>query len=345
MHPNALLLGPHLRKAVALAEPEARREIITDALALKLGAEVDDPHPYAAELADGPLDEEILAGLSNRPRGSVARGISYSDLASALDVAVRKFVGNTALDDEHRAALAPMDARDYKKFSVARTSESELYPVREHGEIRMHAPLASEEAGQVETFAAQTIFSRASIINQDWPHLAQTIASYQRAAMHRERDRLMSLAAENPSLGDGTAQFHADRSNLITLDSGAALSSNLGAAFAKLRSLKDGSGTIGARGRVLLIDANEEFDARVVLEAAGMKNIIVIGSAALVGVAVLLPDPDEAAVYSLAMLENVKGPVFDVLRQKGSADGVAIRCRHEFDILPVSHRAIRLEVS
>ena len=66
----------------------------------------------------------------------------------------------------------------------------------------------------LETYARGISLSRTLLLNDDLGMLADTVSALGAAAAQTEASILAGLLNDNPNLSDGTAVFHADRSNL-----------------------------------------------------------------------------------------------------------------------------------
>lgn len=217
-----------------------------------------------------------------------------------------------------------------------------LSEVNEGGEITRGTVAEGKEAFSVKTYAKIFGISRTALVNDDLGALADSAASFGRAAANTEADILAGLLTANAGAGvaldDGTALFHASRGNKAS--AGAAIGvASIGAARQSIRDVKglDGKTVLNLRPAHLLVGSDLETEAEQFLSqiyAAQVTDAVPEGLRLALHVEPRLngsgfrvfSDPAAAEVLSYAYLSG--------------AEGVQIVQRDGWDVLGIEIRAV-----
>lgn len=175
---------------------------------------------------------------------------------------------NRTLKPAYEAAQSPLkalarqsSARDFRlKHRVALGEAPTLKKVVEGGSIERGAFAEAEETYKIDSFARIVSISRPAMVNDDLGAFANLAETMGRAAALFEADQLIALltsaSGAGPTMGDGTALFHADHANLAGTG-GAPDVATLGAARLAMRSQTgiDGRTIINVAPHTLLVPA------------------------------------------------------------------------------------------
>lgn len=162
---------------------------------------------------------------------------------------------------------------DFKPISFVRLTEmQDLLTVTEGGEYKDSQ--IDEIIGPsltVETFGRLFSLTRRAIINDDLNQLRDRPAAMGRAAARTLSRSVTKKLEDNPNAYDGTATFHVNHNNLLTLP---LTEDALQQAVTKLRTQTDPNGLrIGLRPRTLLIPPHLEFTARRILNSQELMAV------------------------------------------------------------------------
>ena len=335
-----------------------RREVVGEALAMAMGVNVAEPHPYAADLAGEGLKAATVAEVFNMARPSAV--FTSSDFQLSLDQAIGMIAAQTgAASTEHRAFCKLLDLPNLKPVDLPRYEGGELQERQQLAEAQRLGLVVKGESTRLVNYAAYEPVSRQSIINAEWDHIAGIARELIAAGLRRERTGVVKLLESNPTLNDGTAWFHTDRSNDI---SSASLNvTALGAAYAALRGLKpsNSDATLELPPAVLLVPASLEVTARVLVASmanglsagdpspnqAGLNPapLAVLGDTRLTKV-YLLPSPALMPVVGVAHLSGKRQPIVTTKVNKRT-DELMIKGVFDLAVSAVSPNGIRITLT
>lgn len=224
----------------------------TDALLIRAGIQVKDPHPALRDvrsLSVVAMAERILSmrGESTRdlaPAQILARGMSTSDFTNLLANVAGKSLrdGYQNAPATHAMWTGETELSDFKPATLVSLSEAPaLLAVAEHAEYK-HGTLSDGVTSfQAQTFGRILSFSRQSLMNDDLNALSRVPAAFGQSARRLEADQVYAMLQSTANLPDGSPLFHASRGNLAA--AGGALSVNtIGQARAEMRKQKDLAG-------------------------------------------------------------------------------------------------------
>lgn len=104
---------------------------------------------------------------------------------------------------------------DFKTNTMSRAGElGDLEAVGELGEYQFDDRKEQKEEYSIATYGKKYAISRQAIINDDLGLLTDTPAEHGEAAARKIGDLAYQVLFDNAAMGDGTALFHADHSNL-----------------------------------------------------------------------------------------------------------------------------------
>ncbi len=333
---------------ISLLPVTDRHEIVGQSLALAAGATIPahQQNPLAKDLLrTGTSLQRVMDALGGDVRAAVTSG----DLASAISESLRHLVieARRTRDISHRQICRMISLPDFKPQAVPGPQPVSLVEVPEAREIPVVTPAVTwETTAEIKTYAGLIPFTRQAIINAQWDLLGTIAAELVDAALRQERDAVFALLASNPNMTDGTPWFDASRNN-ISGTTGAPSVSTLEAAVSALRRLGGSGIALGLPPAYLVIPDTLEIATSVILEA-GAKVVFSASSPALAASSLssawyILPSPTTRPVIGLAHLPNGTEPTVD-LRPKFTSDGMFIRCRHSFSVMPLSPYGIQVPI-
>lgn len=224
----------HFGPATITADAQDKfRAAGTDALLLRSNvvARPEKPADGADELRGYSLKElarEALRIGNHSVKGNsmemVGRALSVSDLPYILANVANKslFAGWDTAPETWRQWCGTDQVSDFKTHSMPRASElSDLEEVPESGEFRYGKMTEAQEQYAVVTYGKLFAITRQTIINDDLGALTRIPAQHGEAASRKIADVAYAVLTANAAMGDGTALFHADHSNLVANGSGA----------------------------------------------------------------------------------------------------------------------------
>ena len=325
------------------------REAAVDAIALALGANVQNEHPMARNLDDILLGFAVAAGNQMRPQQNhersievAGRGMATSDFSKVLADGAQILVGQVfAGAANHRAFCAKEQVNDFRPAGIAAIDlETNLELVSELHEITFGAPV--EGAGniaQLRTFAKILGFSRQTIVNDNLGAIARAMRGLANSAAACEGALVTAALEENPVLDDGEPVFHQQLGNLIP----STFPSAFAAGITALRKQKLPGGMLAnLEARHLVVAADIEFEARSFVYI-NFPNLVV---SVLPG----LPDgrwyvlADQAIAPTIAVLElrGSKRPVMieQQTRDKISFDGTCVKARADLGAVMLGRHGI-----
>lgn len=161
-----------------------------------------------AEIIDMALAGGTRAGLhSTSDFSEILANVANKTLRRAYEAAPqtwRPFTRETTISD-------------FKPVSRVQLGEApQLERVTEHGEFRRGTMSEGKESYALLTYGKVVGITRQAIINDDLNAFARIAAALGLQAANLESDLVWAQIIGNPTMGDGTALFHANHSNLGT---------------------------------------------------------------------------------------------------------------------------------
>lgn len=245
----------------------------TDALLIKAGLSVKDPHVGAGDVRGMSLVQISKAMLGHRgstfvdtsnPAAVVKAAMTTSDfpllLANVADKAL--MMGYENEPASHRIWTKEVELADFKPTSRVAVSEAPaLEELPEMAEYKNGSLSERAESYALKTYGKMLHLSRQMIINDDLGGFTRIPSAFGASAARLEADKVYALLTGNPNMSDSTALFHADHGNLL---SAAALSvDSLGVARAAMRKQTGikGIGLLNILPRYLIVPAALETAA------------------------------------------------------------------------------------
>jgi len=344
---RAVETRPHIRMG-ELDECKTRCAAVETALLHRF-----DPHRYALseparEWRGYSLIEmarTFLEGEGVRMRGFSRDEIATRALHTSSDFPnILAAVTNKTLRDAYDVAPRTFQliarratAADFKDIHRVQLGEApQLEKVNESGEFKRGSIGEAKERYRVETWGKVIGITRQVIINDDLDAFTRVPSLFGTAAATLESDVVWGIITSNPTMGDGTALFHANHKNLT--DTGTALDvANLGkarAAMAKQTGI-DGKTVLNIRPVFLVVPSSLELTAEQLLAQnlvpAESKNVVPQSIRSLSVIAEPRLDTTSGAVpwYMFASPAAIDTIEYAYLE---GADGVYIETRIGFDV-------------
>ncbi len=225
-------MGP--RFEVQADETDKFRAAAGDALLIRASGMFSDkarasflpetPAPGAHDLAGYSLTAMARECLryANQPMGGrplvmVGRAMTTSDFPLILANVANKslFAGWETAPETWRTWCATGQVSDFKTHSSVRASETDdLDEIPEHGQYKYGDRTEAQETYSIATYGKLFAITRQTIINDDLSALSNIPANHGEAANRKVGDLPYAVITANAAMGDGTALFHADHSNL-----------------------------------------------------------------------------------------------------------------------------------
>lgn len=243
-------------RGVGSVRPYGGQEFLasaSDALAIRMGAQLKKPHPAVEDFPDASLAS--LAAMTVNAAGHNPIGMSRahlvkmamttSDFSALLGAAAEKTLIDRfeALSEQHRQLCSIGSLPDFKAHQVVNTSFLPgLALKKEAGEIQYGMISEGAETIQLATFAHGLALSREAMVNDDLGAFQALIAAAANAAARTECDLVYALLTGNPTMNDGHALFSTEHGNLDAALTGNPSITTLAAARALMRKQQDSSG-------------------------------------------------------------------------------------------------------
>jgi len=281
--------------------------------------------------------------------------LTVSDLPGVLASAGRRILSQLlAADSPARALCRPRQVRDFRQIETLTFSgPGRLAQMLEGGEVTIAPPAERREVGRVRTFARQLHISREALVNDDLGAFAEPLRLFASAVAETEAAEFLELFGTNgsgwgPNMADGQPLFHTSHGNVVTGTMGTA---GIGEARRVMRLQQlPGGGLARVTPRHLLTGPGEETAAEQALSQIAVataeddrpvfaNRVVLHVEPRLAGPAwFLFADPNEAAIAEFVSLEATGGvPQVESFNLGPNRLGIALRCVHDFAIVPASY--------
>lgn len=303
----------------------------SDAVALRVGATLKQPHPLASHLTLSQI--AYAAGVQARKpqageheRAIMGRGMGTADFSRALAEGVAQVTIKTySSQAEHLRFCAVQSVQDFQPAELpALDTDISLEPLGENAEITQGYAFLTAGAAQVRlnTFGRAIVISRQAIINDQTDAIGKIFASLGLSGARLEA-RLVAAALEsNPVLDDGAVAFHIDHKNVIadnTLD--------IGLAMSLLRTQTTAAGNkADLAAKHLIVNPELEFTARQRIKDAGLDIQVSVLAYLPSGRWYLTADPAISPTIGVLRLHGAKTPLrVEQKRRMVEVDGAAVK--------------------
>ena len=347
-------------------DPKVLREAMADAIAVRAmpgyQPKGDGRHVEFMGLGVAEMCREILLARGERidrraPTHQVlARSmLTTSDLPGVLASAGQRILSQLlAADSPARALCRPRQVRDFRQIeTITFSGPGGLAQMLEGGEVTIAPPAERREVGRVRTFARQLHISREALVNDDLGAFTEPLRLFASAVAETEASEFLALFATNgsgwgPNLADGQPLFHASHGNVVTGTIGTA---GIGEARRVMRLQQlPGGGLARITPRYLLTGPAQETAAEQALSQLAVataedarpvfaNRVALYVEPRLSGSQFFLfADPNEAAIAEFVSLERSGGvPQVESFDLGPNRLGIALRCVHDFAIVPASY--------
>lgn len=281
--------------------------------------------------------------------------LTTSDLPALLASAGQRILAQLlAADSPARALCRPRQVRDFRAVeAIVFGGPGSLTQVLEGGEVTIAPPAERREVGRVKTFARQLHISREALINDDLGALSEPLRLFASAVAETEAAAFLELFRTNgagwgPNMSDGQPLFHTSHANVAAAPMSTA---GIGEARRVMRLQQlPGGGLARVTPRHLLVGPEQETAAEQTLSALAVataeddrpifaNRIMLHVEPRLSGSQFFLfADPNEAAIAEFITLERTGGvPQVERFDLGPNRLGIALRCVHDFAIVPTSY--------
>lgn len=267
-----------------------------------------------------------------------------------------------------RPLVREVAAADFKLINRAQLSgNGSFQKVNEAGEYKRGSLIESKESYGIATFGEIVAITRRVIINDDMSAFGRIPQILGQQAAQLESDLVWYQIISNPTMGDGTALFHANHKNLPTAAAfGVASLGSARAQMAKQVDL-DGKTVLNIRPQYLIVPVALETTAEQELKSIfyadssskvatqSMRSLEIIAEARLdngidnpsVGTKVngsaiawyLSASPSQVDTVEMAYLEGNRG-IFSETRNGFDVDGIEVKARLEVGAKAMDHRGL-----
>ena len=345
-----------------------RREAVTNALLHRYSPSLfslDEPARSYRGMTLLELSREFLTSAGVNVRGMSRDEIatralhSTSDFPEILAAVTNKTLRQAyeAYPQTFRPFCRQVQASDFRDIARVQLGEApQLQKVSESGEFKRGTIGEARERYRVETYGRVVAITRQTIINDDLDAFTRLPAMYGTAIATLESDIVWAILVANPTMGDGTALFHATHRNLAA--TGAMLSTaSIGdarAAMAKQTGI-DKKTVLNIRPSFLLVPvalelAAEQLLAQNIVPAKmadvvpqSIRSLAVIAEPRLDSASVnawfLAASPAQIDTIEYAYLEGQQGAYIET-RNGFDVDGVEIKCRLDFGAKAIDWRGL-----
>lgn len=286
-----------------------------------------------------------------------------SDFANLfLNVATKRLRGayeENAGSYKRWARKAP-NAPDFKSINLVQLSAApELLQLNEHGEYKYGTMKDAGLSYALVTYGRMISLTRHAIINDDLRAFDRIVSAFGGSAGRLENRLVYSQLTSNPTMGDGTALFHADHGNMGTGAGSALALASLKAGRKAMRVQKGlGNEELNLAPSFLIVPAELEQDAYqltssnyVPAKASDVNEFRQGGRTAVEPIIEPILDGVSSTNWYLASnngqvdtveycyLDGAEGPVIDS-EASFDTDGVTWKCRLDFAAKAVDHRGL-----
>ena len=332
----------------------------SDALVVRMGGKVKDPHPAVRDFQDASLSGMAALCLNasghstfGRSRAQIIRMAmgsgTTSDFPHLLEnVANKSLTSRFEAMVEHRQLCETATLQDFKRASAVNVSFLPgLMEKPEAAEIKYGSLSDGAESYKLATYARGLVLTREAIVNDDLNAFAAITANAANSAARLERDLVFAALIANAAMSDGVALFHANHGNLDTNAHGVDIA-GLNAARVLMRKQQDSSGGyVLTDPRFIVCPVALEADAEALTAAltyrpgsntelqtpAWIKSLAVVSDprldAASASVWYLLSNPLVAPTIRLGYLNGATSPVVE---QEGDFDTDVMKFKIRFDV-------------
>ncbi|MEW8645216.1 MAG: head maturation protease, ClpP-related [Candidatus Thiodiazotropha endolucinida] len=262
------------------------KEAAVDAMLLRAGITINDPHPAAndlrgrsvlniAEAMIGHRGSTFLQGAS--PREIVTAAMTTSDFPDLLSGLAGKslMLGYENEPASHRRWTRAVEVDDFKPVTRVAISEApELLEVLEHGQYEEGHLSDRAESYQLKTYARVMKLTRQAIINDDLGGFTRIPVAYGASAARKEADLVYQLIISNPSMSDGLALFSAEHGNLAATGGNLSLATLSEARVAMRTQKGPNGGYLNIIPRYLVVPAGMESYALAFLSNEHFERIV-----------------------------------------------------------------------
>lgn len=280
-------INPHVRtdglEAGQRGTHDDFRAAAIDAIVMRSGIKVDKPHPAAVDLRHAQTLEIARMALSRSGKrhgplsGSelIKRAMTTSDFPEILSGSIGKSVrqGYETEPASHRQFVSVETVPDFREnLRPILGSAPALEKIGEMGEYKYGSMTEDAASYRVYKYGRAIALSWELLVNDSLGAFLRVQPALGQAARRGEADAVYALFAENsgagPTMSDGNPLFHASHKNVGGADSGVSVD-GLGAARTLLRKQTAvGGGFLSLVPRYLLLPAELETQADLVLASA-----------------------------------------------------------------------------
>lgn len=344
----------------------------TDALAMRYGAKVEEPHPAAADIRN--MSVLAMAETILRQKGERTEMLAKADLVHRAVHTTSDFpyllknslskvlVGGYETEPaSHAQWVNQTESPDFKEQSrISRSDAPELEKVLEAGEYTYGSFGERQEVFTIAKYGRLFKLSWEALVNDDLGAFSNLLKAFGASARRKEADLVYNGTSgllTNPNMSDGTALFHADHSNIVTSTETLGVAT-LGEARALMRLQKGQNGAyLNIVPKYLIVPVALESTAEVLLSALampdqanpGVPNVKWINSLELVveprlddsdaDVCYLAASPTQADTYEVSYLEGERGLFFEE-KPGFESDDLTTKARLTFGVAPIDWRGL-----
>jgi hypothetical protein len=323
------------------------RAALFDYVQARAGQAPADMHPIATSWRKDwiPfLTAAHRAGFLDEPTpASLYRSLGYSDLGGLVLTAAAASVQGDVSPGliEHRQCCGTQDLGDYKATELGEIILPDV-PAQSDTFSPVAAPVADLSnfvSGKVSRYILRQLISRHLLVNGNLDVVAQIIAAARAGLLRSEGKAFAALLESNsgdgPVLGDGDNLF--TTANAIT---GGLDTTGLNAASAAMRAMSVADTYNGARPGILLVPAEDEFSAAVLVDATGNRLKLAVSPWLASGSYYCFARPGEQAAVIRLRLDGADEPRTEQMRSPPDRDALAVQSEHCFGFVAVSRLGV-----
>ncbi len=292
----------------------------------------------------------------------IKRAMSVSDFTGILADTADKTL-RAGYEDEpstHRQWVSVSSVRDFKTVSRPVLGAAPgLSKVLEGGAYPFGSMDDATSSYKVEKYGKILKLTYELLKNDDLGAFLRLIPALGQAARRKEADVCYDFFAENAGLGptmaeDAKALFHADHKNITTGGSFNAALLAAGRLLLRKQTAVGGVGLLGLQPATLLVPAEEEHNAELLMAAAsrivssGLESDVtpwiqslnlVVEARLPADAAYLIANGNQVDSLELGFIDGEEAPQFET-KEGFEVDETAFKCRHVFEARFLDHRGI-----
>jgi phage head maturation protease len=277
-----------------------------DAMKLRYGIAIKNPHPFAEALSDRSLQQWA---------NCLKRGLTTSDFGDTMALAYGAVVSKWLPVNIANNLVADQIAMNYKPQMIVALDVEPAVEAFEDTETKFTQLTANAEPGKLREFTLNLLFSRKVLINDDRNIIEESLRQAVQLLQRQDEVLVCETLAANATLKSGKALFDTDTS----VSGLGHVAGALDSAISKLLNFSTAGGPSGLPPSALFVSPDiSGIYARALYQMPALGIQLVTSSYLPTATAYLFCDPKQRAGLVRLRLRNTTGPY---VSKGGSPEG------------------------